>query len=71
MGKKWRDWCCLIQNSTKVWLTKSGECTIANNKSKISSKDLSELLETISNNYFYIISEWKKHFPDEEVKFYC
>ena len=59
------------QNSTKVWLTKSGGCILANNKSKISSKDLTELLETIDNNYFYIIAEWKKHFPEEEVKFYC
>lgn len=60
-----------VQNSTKVWLTKSGGCILANNKSNISSKDLSELLDTIANNYFYIISAWKKHFPDEEVKFYC
>ena len=59
------------QNSTKVWLTKSGGCTLANNKSNIPSKDLSELLETITNNYFYIISEWKKHFADTEIKFYC
>ena len=60
-----------MQNSTKVWLTKSGGCILANNKSNIPSKDLSELLETITNNYFYIIAEWKKHFPDEEIKFYC
>ena len=60
-----------VQNSTKVWLTKSGGCILANNKSNIPNKDLSELLETIANNYFYIISEWKKHFPDEEIKFYC
>lgn len=58
-------------NTTKVWLTKSGGCTLANNKSNISSKDLAELLETIVSNYFYIVSEWKKHFPDEELKFYC
>ena len=60
-----------IQNSTKVWLTKSGGCVLANNKSKIASKDLGELLETIVNNYFYIIAEWKKHFPDQGIKFYC
>ena len=58
-------------NSTKVWLTKSGGCILANNKSKIPSKELTELLETIVNNYFYIISEWKKHFPEQEVRFYC
>ena len=60
-----------VQNSTKVWLTKSGGCILANNKSNIPNKDLSELLATIANNYFYVIAEWKKHFPDEDIKFYC
>lgn len=60
-----------MQNFTKVWITKSGGCILANNKSSIPSKDLGELLETIVNNYFYIISEWKKHFPEEDIKFYC
>ena len=60
-----------VQNATKVWLTKSGGCILASNKSNISSKDLSELLEAIVNNYFYIVSEWKRHFQVEEVKFYC
>jgi len=51
--------------------TTSGGCILSNNKSNIPSKDLGEILETIVNNYFYIISEWKKHFPEEEVNFYC
>ena len=54
-----------------MWLTKSGGCILGNNNSKIPSKELSELLETIVNNYFYIISAWKKHFPDQEIKFFC
>ena len=41
-----------VQNATKVWLTKSGGCILASNKSNIPSKDLSELLEAIVNNYF-------------------
>lgn len=60
-----------VANSTKIWLTKSGGCILSNNKSKIPSKDLTELLTTISGNYFFIIAEWKKHFPDQEIKFYC
>ena len=60
-----------VPNATKVWLTKSGGCILANNKSNISSKDLSELLEAIVNNYFYIVLEWKRYFKVEEVKFYC
>lgn len=57
--------------STKVWITKSGGCIVANNSSKIPKNDLNNLLETISVNYFFIISEWKKFFGSDEVKFYC
>ena len=32
-----------IPNATKIWLTKSGGCILANNGSKIPSKELSEL----------------------------
>ena len=60
-----------VPNATKVWLTKSGGCILVNNNSKISSKELSEILETISDNYFIIIAEWKRHFPNDEIKFYC
>ena len=58
-------------NSTKVWITKSGGCIVANNSSKIPEKDLKEILETISSNYFLILSKWKIHFPNKEIKFYC
>lgn len=58
-----------ISNSTKIWLTKSGGCIVANNKSRIPDKDLNILLEAISMNYFKIIDEWKFYFG--EVKFYC
>ena len=60
-----------VANSTKVWLTKAGGCIVANNNSKIPEKVLREILEVISNNYFFIISIWKKHFPSFELKFYC
>ena len=60
-----------MKNATKVWLTKSGGCVLANNKSNIPSKELTELLEAINGNYFYIVSQWKQHFLDEDIKFYC
>lgn len=58
-------------NATKVWITKSGGCIVSHNKSRIPEKDLREILETVSNNYFFILSEWKEYFQKEEVKFYC
>jgi len=59
------------QNSTKVWITKNGGCIVANNHSKIPSKDLRELLEILSHNYFFILAEWKNYFNVKEVSFYC
>lgn len=60
-----------VQNSTKVWLTKSGGCIVANNNSRIPKKDLVNLLYAITSNYFFVVSEWKKFYCTEQVKFYC
>ncbi len=64
----------LTENSTKVWLTKSGGCIVANNKSKIPEYELNKLLSVISRHYFLIISKWKEYYKIEnieEIKFYC
>ena len=58
-------------NSTKVWLTQSGGCVVANNNSRIPQRDLNELLDIIPSNFFFICSEWKRHFNVDAVKFYC
>jgi len=58
-------------NATKIWLTSSGGCIVANNESRISTKELNNLLEAISVNYFFIVAEWKTFFGVDEVKFYC
>ena len=41
-------------NATKIWLTKSGGCILASNRSNISSKELHELMEFISAQFFMI-----------------
>ncbi len=58
-------------SATKIWLTKSGGCIVASNGSNISKKELSELIEFISAQFFMICSEWKKFFVVENIKFYC
>ncbi len=58
-------------NATKIWLTKTGGCIVANNKEHIPTKELNELLEIIQAQYFLICAEWKRHFKTEEIKFYC
>lgn len=58
-------------NATKIWLTKTGGCIVASNGSDIPSKELHELMEFISAQFFLICAEWKKFFVVEEIKFYC
>ena len=58
-------------NATKIWLTKSGRCILASNGSKISNKELNELMEFISAQFFLICAKWKQTFVIDEIKFYC
>lgn len=56
--------------STKIWLTKSGGCILANN-SKIPENDLNKLMDIISRHYFLILSKWKEYYKITDIKFYC
>lgn len=58
-------------NSTKIWITQTGGCIVANNNSRIPQRDLNELLDIIPISFFYICSEWKRHFNVDVIKFYC
>ena len=58
-------------NSTKVWITKNGDCILENNNNKIPKHDLSKLFKAIQCNYFFIISEWKNFYGVDDIKFYC
>ena len=44
-------------NATKVWLTKSGDCIVSNNNSRIPESDLNKIVKSIIYNFFYIITE--------------
>ena len=58
-------------NATKIWLTRSGGGILAGNGSKISDKELNELMDFISAQFFLICSKWKQAFVTDEIKFYC
>lgn len=58
-------------NGTKIWLTKTGGCILASNGEHIPKKELNELMEFISAQFFLICAEWKKFFMLDEIKFYC
>ncbi len=59
------------QNATKIWLTRAGGCIVASNGSKIPNKELNELMEIISAQFFLICSKWKQFFITDTIKFYC
>lgn len=58
-------------NGTKIWLTRTGGCILASNGSGISKRELNELMEFISAQFFLICAEWKKFFLIDDIKFYC
>ena len=58
-------------NSTKIWLTKTGGCVLANNNSKIPKSDLTDIMKIISSNFLYIVAKWKTVYGTDEIKFYC
>lgn len=58
-------------NATKIWLTCTGGCIVASNGSQIASKELNELMEFISAQFFLICARWKQFFVTDTIKFYC
>lgn len=58
------------ENATKIWLTSSGGCLLAHNRSKIPERDLTNILELISLNHGYICDKWREAFHGD-VSFYC
>lgn len=58
-----------VPHATKVWITKNGKCSLANNNSRIPENMLNKLLRLIEPRSFEIISKWKEIF--EDLTFYC
>ena len=46
-------------------------CIVASNGSQIASKELNELMECISAQFFLICARWKQFFVTDTIKFYC
>ena len=46
-------------SATKIWLSSTGGCIVANNNSRIPQQDPNELLEIISAQFFLICRRWK------------
>ena len=57
------------KNATKIWITRSGNCLLCNNNSKIPPRELRYLIAAIEAYSNDIIDLWTKTFG--EVSFYC
>ncbi len=57
------------KDATKIWLTRSGGCLVANNKSKIPERDLKDLQQFVAANHEYICEQWRQ--VSGQCTFYC
>ena len=58
-----------VPNATKIWITKEGRCSLANNNSKIPTVILNKLMRVIEARSTEIIEKWKTYF--NKISFYC
>lgn len=58
-----------IENATKVWITKSGKCLLANNNSGISRNVLRNIMRIIEARSEEIIKKWHDFYG--EIEYYC
>ncbi len=56
-------------HSTKIWITHSHKCLLANNNSNIPSSQLKLLIRFIEANIDEILEKWHDHFG--VTHFYC
>ena len=61
----------LLQMRLKYGLQSQVDAFLASNGSKISKKELNELMEFISAQFFFICAKWKEAFVTDEIGFYC
>ena len=59
------------QHATKIWITQHGGCILSHNGSNIPQKELNELMEFISAQFFLICEELKKFFLTDTIRFYA
>ena len=57
------------QDATKIWITESGHCILANNKSQIPSELLKKFMRLIEANSESIKAKWLEMF--DEISYYC
>ena len=57
------------KDATKVWITQSGKCLLANNRSQIPERILNHLLRFLEANSEEIVERWYQQF--HEITYFC
>ncbi|MCD7746236.1 MAG: DUF4160 domain-containing protein [Lachnospiraceae bacterium] len=57
------------ENSTKIWITKSGKCLLCNNNSRIPGRKLRDIMDIVEARHFEIEKKWLTYF--KEIYYYC
>ncbi len=53
-------------NATKIWITQSGRCLLANNNSRIPERTLRNIMRIIETRSEDVIQKWKDYFGQIE-----
>jgi len=56
-------------NDTKIWITKSGKCLMANNNTQIPTRMLSDLIAVIEARSNDVVNKWLDFHG--EISYYC
>ena len=55
--------------STKIWITKSGKCYLANNDSHIPRQTLRNIMRIVEARSAEVVERWTEYFG--EARFFC
>lgn len=58
------------EGATKIWLTADGGCLLASDDGSIPKKQLSNVLEFVTNQHEEICQKWVEKFGNDSLKFY-
>lgn len=58
-----------VENATKVWITRCGNCPLANNNSNIAKNSLRNIMRIIEARSAEIINKWIDFYGD--IEYYC
>ncbi|MBR3328275.1 MAG: DUF4160 domain-containing protein [Atopobiaceae bacterium] len=57
------------ENATKIWITSTGHCLLANNRSDIPARQLRLIMKTVEAHHQAIEEQWFSYFG--ELSYYC